>query len=136
MNTLKTKNGLSRATFMFVVLIFILGSCSKWSANRNVESVTFQDVSSLTLIEGSSKYLCAKVLPDNISGFGGGWTSSDVDVAIAKSGNDGLIDYAEKPENGVILGKITAVKAGIAIITVRAGNKTASIVVTVVANPD
>ena len=68
---------------------------------------------SVTLTEGESEMLTATVKPDNATDMTVTWTSSDASIA--------------KVENG----KVTAVKAGSATITAKAGDKTATCTVTV-----
>jgi uncharacterized protein YjdB len=77
-----------------------------------VEAITL-DKDSLTLTAGTSETLTASVGPDNATDKTVTWTTSDEAVA--------------KVENGVV----TAVAAGTATITAKAGEKTATCVVTV-----
>lgn len=67
----------------------------------------------LSLIEGDSETLTATVKPDNATDKTVSWSSSDEKVATVKDG------------------KVTAVKVGEAIITAKAGDKTAECKVTV-----
>ena len=77
-----------------------------------VSSVSLNKTS-VTLTEGESEVLNATVKPDNATDKTVTWSSSDASVA--------------KVENG----KVTAVKAGTATITAKAGDKSATCTVTV-----
>lgn len=68
----------------------------------------------LTLTEGASEKLTATVKPDNATNKTVTWTSSDRSIATVDAN-----------------GKVTAVKAGVAKITAKAGDKTAECTVTV-----
>ena len=78
----------------------------------SVSSVSLNKTT-LTLTEGESEVLNATVKPDNATDKTVTWSSSDASVA--------------KVENG----KVTAVKAGTATITAKAGDKSAACMVTV-----
>ena len=78
----------------------------------SVSSVSLNKTT-LTLTEGESETLTATVKPDNATDKTVAWSSSDASVA--------------KVENG----KVTAVKAGTATITAKAGDKSATCTVTV-----
>ena len=82
----------------------------------HVESVSL-DKTSLELTEGDETVLTAMVTPENATNKNVTWTSSDESVATVKDG------------------KVTAVKAGAAMITITTedGGKTASCEVTVIA---
>ena len=79
-----------------------------------VTSVTL-DKTTLSLEEGKSATLTATVKPDNATDKTVTWSSSNTAVATVKDG------------------KVTAVKAGTAKITAKAGDKTATCTVTVTA---
>ena len=78
----------------------------------SVSSVSLNKTT-LTLTEGESEVLNATVKPDNATDKTVAWSSSDASVA--------------KVENG----KVTAVKAGTATISAKAGDKSATCTVTV-----
>ena len=79
-----------------------------------VTSITL-DKTTLSLVEGDDATLIATVLPDNATDKTVTWTTSDATVA------------------SVAGGKVEALKAGTAVITAKAGDKTASCTVTVAA---
>ncbi len=78
-----------------------------------VESITL-NYTSLTLTEGDSAALTATVLPENATDKTVSWTTSDAQVATVS-------------QSGVV----TALKAGTAVITATAGDKTATCTLTV-----
>ena len=80
-----------------------------------VESVTL-DKTALSLTEGESATLIATVAPENATDKTVAWTSSNTAVATVDA-----------------TGKVTAVAAGEAVITAKAGDKTATCAVTVTA---
>ena len=75
------------------------------------------DKSTLSLTEGETAALTATVSPDNATDKTVTWSSSDKSIATVSSS-----------------GKVTAVKAGTAKITAKAGDKTATCLVTVTAS--
>ena len=79
----------------------------------SVESVVLNKTE-LTLVEGESEILSATVLPEDATDKSVSWESSDTAIAT--------VDYD---------GKVTAIKEGEALITAKAGDKTASCKVTV-----
>ena len=105
--TVKTKDGGKTATCKVTVT----------AATVAVQSVSL-DKATLSLVEGGSATLVATVKPDNASNKNVTWSSSATGVATVDAG-----------------GKVTAVKAGTATITVKTkdGGKTATCKVTVTA---
>lgn len=78
-----------------------------------VESVTLNHTE-LTLLLGATETLSAEVLPENATDKSVKWSSSDTDVVVVRNN-----------------GKITAVGLGTAVITAKAGEKSATCKVTV-----
>ena len=79
----------------------------------DVTSITL-DHATLSLVKGEEKTLVATVKPDNATNKTVTWSSSDGQIAEVDNS-----------------GRVTAVKSGTATITAKAGNKTATCVVTV-----
>ncbi len=98
------------------VCLFLAVSCEKEPQPVNVTGVTVSPTS-LSLVEGESGDLTATVSPSNADNASVTWDSSDKSVATVSNG------------------KVTAVKAGSANITVKTvdGGFTASCAVTVAA---
>ena len=97
------------------IMMFMMASCEKPLQDTiKVEGVSL-NVTSVELTEGDQTTLTATVNPSNATNKNVTWTSSDNNVATVANG------------------KITAVKAGTATITVKTedGNKTATCTVTV-----
>ena len=98
-------------------MMFMMASCEKPGQDAiKVEGVSL-NVTSIELAEGNQTTLTATVNPSNATNKNVSWTSSDNAVATVANG------------------KVTAVKAGTATITVKTedGNKTATCTVTVTA---
>ena len=99
------------------IMMFMMASCEKPGQDAiKVEGVSL-NVTSIELAEGDQTTLTATVNPSNATNKNVSWTSSDNAVATVANG------------------KVTAVKAGTATITVKTedGNKTATCTVTVTA---
>ena len=97
------------------IMMFMMASCEKPLQDTiKVEGVSL-NVTSVELTEGDQTTLTATVNPSNATNKNVTWTSSDNNVATVANG------------------KVTAVKAGTATITVKTedGNKTATCTVTV-----
>ena len=97
------------------IMMFMMASCEKPLQDTiKVEGVSL-NVTSVELTEGDQTTLTATVNPSNATNKNVTWTSSDSNVATVANG------------------KVTAVKAGTATITVKTedGNKTATCTVTV-----
>ena len=88
-------------------------SCEVTVNPNSVESVSLNK-KELSLTEGESETLTATVKPDNATDKTVTWSSSDASVATVDA-----------------TGKVTAVKAGTATITAKAGDKSATCTVTV-----
>lgn len=88
------------------------GSCTVTVSAIDVESVSLSE-SSLTLEEGETTALTAEVFPENATDKTVTWSSSNETVVIVNNGT------------------VTAITAGDAIITAKAGEKTAECSVTV-----
>lgn len=93
----------------FFLIFFLFCACNKEPQSIPVSSVTI-DKNSVSIYEGESTVLTATVSPENASDKTVSWTSSDQSVATVTDG------------------KITALKAGSATITVKTndGGKTAN----------
>ena len=99
------------------IMMFMMASCEKPLQDTiKVEGVSL-NVTSVELTEGDQTTLTATINPSNATNKNVTWTSSDNNVATVANG------------------KVTAVKAGTATITVKTedGNKTATCTVTVTA---
>ena len=99
------------------IMMFMMASCEEPLPDTiKVEGVSL-NVTSVELTEGDQTTLTAAVNPSNATNKNVTWTSSDSNVATVANG------------------KVTAVKAGTATITVKTedGNKTATCTVTVTA---
>ena len=97
------------------IMMFMMASCEKPLQDTiKVEGVSL-NVTSVELTEGDQTTLTATVNPANATNKNVTWTSSDSNVATVANG------------------KVTAIKAGTATITVKTedGNKTATCTVTV-----
>ncbi len=92
--------------------VFALAACNDKTDKVAVTSVTL-DKTELSLTVGDSETLTATVAPDDATDSSVTWTSDNAEVANV--------------ENGVV----TALKAGTATITAKAGDKSADCVVTV-----
>ena len=113
-------SAMAAVSALFACVFTGCGPTEQPQSKPNPSAVTVTGVtlnkSSLTLVEGSSETLTATVSPDNASNKAVSWQSSATDVATV-DGN----------------GKVTALKAGAATVTVTTaeGGKTASCQVTV-----
>ena len=101
-----------------IISVALVVACQKAPSIVSVSGVTLNKTS-LTLTEGGSETLVATVNPSNATDTSVSWSSSDATVASVD-----------------VSGKVTALKAGTATITVTTtdGGKTASCAVTVNAN--
>ena len=97
-----------------LLLCLSLLNCTKEPASIQITSVTL-NTASLSLTEGDEFLLTATITPDNATNKNVTWSSSDPSVA------------------SVVNGKVTALKAGTATITVKTedGDKVASCSLTV-----
>ena len=111
------------STLLITAVIFVFSACSE--KELSVPPVPVTDVtlneSTLTLVVDETEVLIATVTPDNADNQTVTWKSSNDAVAIVSNA-----------------GVVTAISAGMAIITAQAGEKTATCAVTVIdpiANP-
>ena len=124
------KNTISRLASVLAVFSMALGTIigcgpeeqpgGNESGNKTV-AVTGVSLNkaSMSLTEGGSESLTAKVTPDNASNKSVSWKSSDASVASVDNS-----------------GKVTAVKAGTATITAKCGDKEATCAITVIPNKE
>ena len=113
--TLK-RNRMKKALFAALCCLLAVSACKKNETEAKVTGVSVSPTT-LSLVEGTSEQLRATVTPSDAADKTVSWTSSDAAVATVDN-----------------TGKVTAVKAGSATITVKTadGGKTATCAVTVI----